>query len=87
MTVTRTRGPFQQALSRVCDGALILRRHRGQTLIGKGFSYSSAPLGGTNTQPILFLHKRLVIAALEIRACHRPRAGRGRPQEWSRRLT
>ena len=84
MTVTSLEKASQ--LSRVCDATPFFRRRREQTLIGKGFSYSSAPLGGTNTRPKRFLHQRLVISAMENRACPSTLRG-GRPNERSSRRT
>ena len=80
MTVTSLEKAPQ--LSRVCDAAPSFRRRREQTLIGKGFSYSSAPLGGTDTQPIPFLHKRLGNKDFEIRVCYRTACGTW-PANWN----
>lgn len=79
MMATRVRRPFRQALSRVCDGEGILRGDRGQTLIGKGFSYSSAPLVGTD---LCFSTNILGIPSLKFSSAIGPLAGAW-PVNWN----
>jgi len=49
--MANARGQSRFLLSRVCDGAEEFRRARGQALISKGFSYSSAPLDRFHSGP------------------------------------
>ena len=73
MTVTSLEKAPQ--LSRVCDAAPSFRRRREQTLIGKGFSYSSAPLAGTDP---CFSTNVLGITSLKFSSAIGPLAGRDR---------
>ena len=70
-------GPSATAPSRVRDAPPPFRRGQEETLIGNGFSYSSARLGGSdarsNTFPTIFLWLPLrVNRIVDVFACDQP---------------